>query len=40
MDTFYVSYHGEPLNSSMVALVTNALQYFISLNEVEREESY
>jgi len=40
MDTFFVSYHGEPLNSSMVALVTNALQYFLSLNEVEREESY
>jgi len=26
VDTFYVTYHGEPLNQSMVQLVTNALQ--------------
>lgn len=25
-DSFYVTYHGEPLNQSMVQLVTNALQ--------------
>jgi UTP:GlnB (protein PII) uridylyltransferase len=40
VDTFYVTYHGEPLNKSMVQLVTNALQYYLSLNDVEREESY
>lgn len=39
-DEFFVTYHGEPLNSSMVQLVTNALQYYLSLAEVEREESY
>lgn len=39
-DTFFVTYHGEPLNSSMVQLVNNALQYYLSLNDVEREESY
>jgi UTP:GlnB (protein PII) uridylyltransferase len=35
VDTFYVTYHGEPLNKSMVQLVTNALQYYLSLNDVE-----
>lgn len=40
IDTFYITYHGEPLNGSMVQLVTNALQYYLSLNEVESEESY
>jgi hypothetical protein len=25
-DSFFVTYHGEPLNQSMVQLVTNALQ--------------
>ena len=39
-DDFYVTYHGEPLNSSMTQLVTNALQYYLQLAEVEREESY
>jgi UTP:GlnB (protein PII) uridylyltransferase len=39
-DSFFVTYHGEPLNQSMVQLVTNALQYYLSLNDVEREESY
>jgi hypothetical protein len=39
-DEFFVTYHGEPLNSSMVQLVTNALQYYLSLAEVEKEESY
>lgn len=39
-DTFYVTYHGEPLGSSMTQLVTNALQYYLSLYEVEKEESY
>ena len=39
-DEFYVTYHGEPLNPSMATLVTNALQYYLQLAEVEREESY
>ena len=39
-DTFYVTYHGEPLGSSMTQLVTNALQYYLSLADVEKEESY
>lgn len=40
IDTFLVSYHGEPLNSSMELLVTNALQYYLSLTELEKDESY
>ncbi|DBA72543.1 hypothetical protein WJX79_008130 [Trebouxia sp. C0005] len=39
-DMFYVTYHGDPLPSPMVQLVTNALQYYLSLSEVEKEESY
>lgn len=39
-DEFFVTYHGEPLNGPMVQLVTNALQYYLSLAEVEKEESY
>lgn len=39
-DEFFITYHGEPLNASMVQLVTNALQYYLSLAEVEKEESY
>ncbi len=39
-DDFFVTYHGEPLNPSMMMLVTNALQYYLQLAEVEREESY
>ena len=39
-DTFYVTYHGEPLGPSMTQLVTNALQYYLSLADVEKEESY
>lgn len=40
IDEFFVTYHGEPLNPPMVQLVTNALQYYLSLNEVATEESY
>jgi hypothetical protein len=29
-DSFFVTYHGEPLNQSMVQLVTNALQVGLS----------
>eukprot|EP00879_Flechtneria_rotunda_P010773 GHRR01011257.1.p1 GENE.GHRR01011257.1~~GHRR01011257.1.p1 ORF type:complete len:278 (+),score=74.67 GHRR01011257.1:309-1142(+) len=39
-DDFFVTYHGEPLNGPMVQLVTNSLQYYLSLAEVEKEESY
>ena len=31
---------GEPLSTPMITLVTNALQYYLSLQEVAREESY
>ncbi|MEW5302544.1 MAG: hypothetical protein WDW36_005319 [Sanguina aurantia] len=39
-DEFFITYHGEPLNTPMVTLVTNALQYYLSLGEVAKEESY
>ncbi|GLC39585.1 hypothetical protein PLESTB_000810200 [Pleodorina starrii] len=39
-DEFFITYHGEPLTSPMVTLVTNALQYYLSLAEVAKEESY
>ena len=39
-DQFLVSYHGDPLNSSMRMLVTNALQYYLGRADVEAEESY
>lgn len=39
-DELFVTYHGEPLSGPMTQLVTNALQYYLSLAEVAREESY
>jgi hypothetical protein len=39
-DEFFVTYHGEPLATPMVTLVQNALQYYLSLSEVAKEESY
>ncbi|KXZ55250.1 hypothetical protein GPECTOR_3g39 [Gonium pectorale] len=39
-DEFFITYHGEPLTAPMVLLVTNALQYYLSLTEVATEESY
>jgi len=39
-DEFFVTYRGEPLSPPMVTLVTNALQYYLSLSEVAKEESY
>ncbi|KAG2488641.1 hypothetical protein HYH03_012809 [Edaphochlamys debaryana] len=39
-DEFFITYHGEPLSSPMVTLVTNSLQYYLSLAEVAKEESY
>jgi UTP:GlnB (protein PII) uridylyltransferase len=35
-DDFFVTYHGEPLNPPMVQLVTNSLQYYLSLSEVAK----
>eukprot|EP00798_Chlamydomonas_sp_ICE-L_P001942 gene1942-33353_t len=40
VDIFFLTYHGEPLSSSMITLTTNSLQYYLSLNEMAREESY
>lgn len=39
-DTFFVTYHGEALNANMETLVSNVLQYNLSMAEVEAEESY
>lgn len=39
-DEFLLSYRGEPLSESMQTLVKNALQYYLSLAEVENVESY
>lgn len=39
-DHFLVSYHGDPLNSSMRMLVTNALQYYLGRTDDLTEESY
>jgi len=38
-DEFFVTYKGESLSSPMVALVTNALQYYLSMHEVTNEQS-
>lgn len=42
VDTFSITYHGEPLPGPMCQLVVNALQYFLSQSEVEKDwsESY
>jgi len=39
-DAFFVTYHGEPLNPSMVTLAQNALQYYLSQAESANAESY
>lgn len=39
-DTLLITYHGEPLSSSMEMLVKNALQYYLSLADVAKVESY
>jgi UTP:GlnB (protein PII) uridylyltransferase len=39
-DEFFITYRGEPLTSPMITLVTNALQYYLSLAEVATQESY
>lgn len=39
-DTFFVTYHGEPLNGSMCTLVQNSLQYYLSQSESANDESY
>eukprot|EP00210_Caulerpa_lentillifera_P003782 g3613.t1 len=35
-----VTYHGDPLDDQMKETITNCLQYYLSLAEVERDESY
>lgn len=42
IDRFNITYHGEPLTDPMCQLVINALQYYLSQGEVEKEwsESY
>lgn len=42
VDMFNVTYHGEPLPEQMCQLTVNALQYYLSQGEVEKEweESY
>lgn len=42
VDKFNVTYHGEPLPEPMCQLTVNALQYYLSQGEVEKEweESY
>lgn len=37
---FLVTYHGEPLNSSMEEMVRSCLEYYLSLSAVEKDESY
>ena len=37
---FMVTYHGGPLNNNMEQMVHSCLQYYLSLAEVENEESY
>ena len=39
-DTFFVTYHGEPLNGSMSTLAQNALQYYLTQSESANDESY
>jgi UTP:GlnB (protein PII) uridylyltransferase len=39
-DEFMLTYHGEPLARQMRLLVKNALQYYLSLADIETEESY
>ncbi|GAX84153.1 hypothetical protein CEUSTIGMA_g11576.t1 [Chlamydomonas eustigma] len=39
-DEFFLTYRGEPLSTPMITLVSNALQYYLSLGEISREESY
>ena len=39
-DTFYVTYRGKALDKNMRELVTNALQYYLTMAELEKDESY
>lgn len=40
VDELYITYHGEPLSAPMMQLANNALQFYLSLADVETEESY
>eukprot|EP00270_Netrium_digitus_P015748 TRINITY_DN5568_c0_g1_i4.p1 TRINITY_DN5568_c0_g1~~TRINITY_DN5568_c0_g1_i4.p1 ORF type:complete len:349 (-),score=74.23 TRINITY_DN5568_c0_g1_i4:250-1155(-) len=39
-DEFYMAYHGEALNSSMVEVTSNALRYSLTRPDIESEDSY
>ena len=39
VDTFNVTYHGEPLPPSMKELAVNALQYYLSQGDMEKQYS-
>ena len=39
-DTFYLSYRGEALSGAMQTLVHNALQYYLTRAELEKDQSY
>jgi UTP:GlnB (protein PII) uridylyltransferase len=39
VDTFNVTYHGEPLPPAMKELVVNALQYYLSQGDMEKQYS-
>lgn len=39
-DEFFVTYRGGPLSVPMQTLVTNSLQYYLSMNEVANVDSY
>lgn len=40
MDTFFVTHRGAALSGPMVELVTNALTYYLTMAEIEANESY
>jgi UTP:GlnB (protein PII) uridylyltransferase len=39
-DTFYLTHRGKALSKNMDTLVVNALQYYLSMAELEKDESY
>ena len=39
-DTFFLSYRGEALSGAMQTLVNNALQYYLTRAEIEKDQSY
>merc|ERR1712060_356185 len=39
-DILFVTYRGVALNKPMVSLVENSLRYYLTLAEIEKDESY